>query len=125
MRGLVLGVLLLEACDRGSSKAEKAKEERARDAVAAEAAAPPMASGSLGGETTGGLAALAEVGPRLIRAVDAYRAGQDVASVLAPFAWEPASDAVRLELEHAHAEVVTHLGFELELLFFEKGRGRY
>jgi hypothetical protein len=65
-----------------------------------------------------------EVGGRLQRAATAYRAGQDPTAVLAPIAFE-ARDAVRLELEHAGAAHVTHLGFELELLFFAKGRGRY
>ena len=125
MKRILIVSLAAVACGGGSSKSDKEKAAQPAETVAARPApTPSAAAGSLGGETTGGFAPLIDVGARLNRAGAAYRAGGDPITPLAPIVFE-ATDEVRLELDHARAAHVTHLGFELELLFFVKGRGRY
>jgi hypothetical protein len=124
LRVCLVASLFAGACGSSSSKAAPGTAEGPAEPAPAAAAAPAASTGSLGGETTGGFAPLIEVGTRLNRFASAYRDGHDVTAVLAPFVFE-GDEGVRLELEHAGAVHVTHLGFELELLFFHKGRGRY
>ena len=121
--------LAVTSCDGESLSSAEKKLARPANLPEVPVAARPgrlvaSPAGTLGGETTGSLAGLLEVGARFGRAMAAYRAGQDPAAALAPIGFK-ATDHVRLDLERAGAAYVTHLGFELELLFFERGRGRY